>query len=458
MTNPEAKNLAETVDLRGARGDVLIVDDNPNNLSLLTLMLRDAGYRVRIANSGQRALAAVDAQPPEIVMLDVSMPDLDGYAVCRALKAKSATRDIPVIFLSALDGVTDKIAAFKVGGIDYVTKPFHTEEVLARVETQLSLARLYRALAEKNRELADKNAELLRARQTNAEMFTALSNALPGNMLDGKYQIERKIGAGGFAAVYRGRHVALEREVAIKLLRPDLTTEPDKQLERFRREGVATTRVVHPNVVAVLDSGLANGVAYLVMELLEGRTVAEEQRDRGPFSVERAAQIVHAACEGLAAAHAAGIIHRDIKPSNLFLHQPQGRDEVVKLVDFGIAKPQEEGDEANPFTTVGRLIGTPIYMSPERMLGHAYDARADLYSVGMMLYEMLTGKHPFEAKEGGLGRLVMLCMTQVPEPPSSKGVVLPPELDQLIVKMLAKKPDDRPTLEDIQRTLRPFAG
>ena len=144
------------------KGDILIVDDNPVNLDLLSNMLMDRQYRVRVATNGRRALAAARSRPPDLVMLDINMPEMDGYQVCRELKAGDETREVPVIFISALDEAMDKVRAFEVGGADYVTKPFQFEEVLARIENQLKLSRLQRDLARKNAELTKKNDELVR--------------------------------------------------------------------------------------------------------------------------------------------------------------------------------------------------------------------------------------------------------------------------------------------------------
>jgi two-component system sensor histidine kinase/response regulator len=136
-----------------SNGDIFLVDDNPNNLTLLYGILRNAGYQVRAANNGRRALETVTAYPPELIMLDINMPEMNGYEVCEKLKSNASTQDIPVIFISALDDVFDKVRAFQVGGIDYVPKPFHAEEVLARVETQLNVFRLRRDLESKRMEL-----------------------------------------------------------------------------------------------------------------------------------------------------------------------------------------------------------------------------------------------------------------------------------------------------------------
>ena len=155
-----------------ARADILIVDDTPANLRLLAGILAEQGYKIRPASNGQMALLAAQAQPPDLVLLDIMMPEMDGYQVCRMLKANERTRDIPVIFISALDETLDKVTAFLIGGVDYITKPFQVEEVLARVETHLTIARLHRELQHKNQELARQNLEL---QQRNAELQEALA-------------------------------------------------------------------------------------------------------------------------------------------------------------------------------------------------------------------------------------------------------------------------------------------
>jgi CheY-like chemotaxis protein len=432
-----------------AAGSVFIVDDNPHNLGLLASILRSAGYEVRMAQSARRALAALAsaAEAPELMMLDINMPELNGIELCKQLKADARLADVPVIFLSALDDVNDKLSAFSAGGVDYVTKPFHNDEVLARVATQLKLARLRRELEQKNRELAEawRNAD---------HVFTAMAEVLPGTILDGKYALEHKIGVGGFSAIYRGRHLELQRAVAIKILRPEPNADRATYLARFRHEGFSTARVVHPNAVAVLDSGVtASGVAYLVMELLEGRSLAEELAAVGPLPLLRCAAILDAVCAVLAHAHASGILHRDIKPANIFLHRGGG-GETVKVVDFGIAKLFDDARAVDALTTIGRLIGTPVYMSPERLLGKAHDERSDTYGVAMTLYQMISGRLPFDVEGENLGSVVMTCLGETPAPLRRHVPEAPAALDELLARGLARRPDARPSVTELAGQFR----
>lgn len=449
---------------RGERsgGEIFIVDDNANNLSLLTRILRESGHAVRMANSGRRALEAVRRQPPELILLDIDMPELDGRAVCAELKADPRTERVPVIFLSALHDPVEKVSALRLGGVDYITKPFDVEEVLARVEAQLRLARLRALLEACNRELSERNAELLAWKRQADRIFSTLAEVLPGTTLDGKILVGEKLGAGGSAIVYRGVEVASGRAVAVKVLRPQPGGDRRREEERLLLEGLSAIRVRHPSAVAVLDGGLTGaGIAYLVMELLRGRTLAEELAAAGPVPVERAVRIFLPVCEALAEAHAAGVVHRDVKPSNIFLHRGEDEREAVKVLDFGIARLAEAGLDRS--TTVGRLAGTPAYMSPERLLGQPYDGGADVYGVAMALYEALAGRLPFTLAEGAsAAALIMTCLN---EPPSALGDLrpeVPPPLAGLVMRALDRLPSRRPTMADLAAALgeaaRPSAG
>jgi len=432
---------------------IFVVDDVPANVALLAKLLRDAGYVVRVATSGARALAAIAASPPDLILLDVTMPEMSGLEVCAALKARDATRQIPVIFLSALDDVRDKLSAFQAGGVDYVTKPFQADEVLARVGIQLELASARAELEARNRELEARNRELARARRGADDAFAALSGARPGTTLEGRYELAEKSGAGGFAVVFRARDREAGHDVAIKILHPEHVGD-DRLRERFLAEAATVMRL--PHAVHVVASGVtATGIAYLVMELLQGANLAEELRRHGPIPPVRCATLVLPVCDALVAAHGRGVIHRDIKPANIFLDRRAG--EVVKVLDFGIAKHQASGaadDAATGQTTLGRVIGTPVYMAPERLAGHAYDARTDVYSLGVTLYELLSGELPFRASPAeGIGRLVAACLADPPRPLGRACPGVPGALEALVHRMLAKRADDRPSLADVRAAL-----
>ena len=451
LINAEPTLIAGAVDEYGM---VLVVDDNEMNRDLLSRILRRRGHDAALAANGREALEMLAAQSFDLVLLDILMPELDGYEVLARLKASPTLVGLPVIFISAFDDLPEKVKAFQAGVVDYITKPFQAEEVLARVENQLKILRLRRRLQEQNQELMRKNAELIQAQKRTDMVFSALADALPGAVLDQKYRLEEKIGSGGFGAVFRATHLGLNRAVAVKVFRPMPGNDSPEALKRFRLEGASASRVNHPNAVAVLDCGISEtGIAYLVMELLDGHSLRDELQQRGVLPPARVIEIALPVCRVLAEVHGRGIVHRDIKPDNIFLHQTKD-GEVIKVVDFGLAKIfDDEADSAAAQTMTGGIIGTPAYMAPERVNGDSYDGRTDIYSLGVIMFQMLTGRAPFEANEGGV--LALMVMHVMKQPPRLRDLnpAVPQEIEALVLDMLRKDPDTRPGAQQLAQKL-----
>ncbi len=440
----------------GEIGLILVVDDNEMNRDILSRYLKRQGHDVAAAAGGEEALTLMKHRRFDLVLLDVMMDEMDGFEVIRRMKSDPMFSDIPVIFISALDDTQGKVRAFKAGGVDYVTKPFHAEEVVARAENQLKISRLQRELARQNQELMRKNDELMAARKRTELVFSALAEALPGTVLDDKYHLEHKIGSGGFGAVYHALHRGLNRPVAVKVFRPMRGNDSPEGLERFQREGVSASRINHPNAVAVLDCGISTaGIAYLVMELLEGKTLTDELEEKERLTIARSIEILTPVCDVLAEAHRIGIIHRDIKPDNIFLHQAKD-GEIVKVVDFGLAKvlDAEKGSDFKAMTMAGKIVGTPVYTAPERFFDKPYDGRADIYSLGIMMYEMLAGRVPFQPIEGGVYAVAVMHLTKEPQPLRELNSDIPEEVETVVMKALAKDAEKRPTAEEFLDMLR----
>lgn len=276
-----------------------------------------------------------------------------------------------------------------------------------------------------------------------AAVLKHLDDPLIGETLAGKYKIERLIKTGGMGSVYRGRHVLMDKTVAIKVLRPSLAGD-DAVVARFSREAKAASKISHPHAVSVTDFGEAeNGVVFLVMEYLDGRTLKEVIVRDGPLSLDRAVEIVRQVGGALDAAHGQGVIHRDLKSENIMLVSHNG-DEWAKVLDFGIAKIlQPVGGAADAEITQANLVvGTPQYMSPEQCSqSGALDARSDVYSLGIIVHEMLSGQLPFTGESA-----TVVMMKQVQDPPPSvleSRSQLPAAVDQVVKRALAKQPIDR---------------
>jgi serine/threonine protein kinase len=265
----------------------------------------------------------------------------------------------------------------------------------------------------------------------------------PGTVLDERYRLEERIGSGGYGAVYRALHLELRQPVAVKVMQARTPT-PRAALLRFRQEGISACRVKHPNAVTVMDFSLTpEGVAFLVMELLEGHGLDDELVARGRLPLPRCVEIAVPVCRALAAAHAAGIVHRDIKPSNVFLHLAAA-GEVVKLLDFGIARLSGDAEQDRPLTVEGIVLGTPSFIAPERVRGAAYDGRSDVYGVGAMLYRMLSGRLPFAEMSGDPQALLSAKLVSDPAPLRALEPALPVAVEAVVMRALRRDPAQRP--------------
>jgi eukaryotic-like serine/threonine-protein kinase len=255
------------------------------------------------------------------------------------------------------------------------------------------------------------------------------SDTLINTLFDGRYRIVRKLGSGGMANVYLAEDEDLGRRVAIKILNERYAND-DLFIERFRREAKSAAALSHPNIVSVYDRGEAEGTYYIAMEVIEGRSLKELIMTRGPLPIGQALAYTHEILEALRFAHRHGIIHRDIKPHNILI------GERLKVTDFGIARAG-----ASQMTEAGSIMGTAQYLSPEQARGAPVTASSDLYSVGIVLYEMLTGKVPFSGDSAI--EIAMKHLNDAPKPPSKIRPEIPEELDQVVLRALAKNAEDR---------------
>ncbi len=270
-------------------------------------------------------------------------------------------------------------------------------------------------------------------------------DSLVGRTLNNRYFVKRKIGEGGFGAVFEGMQVATERPVALKILHPQSVSDPTV-VARFRREAEACSKLRNPHTVIIYDfDQTEDGVLYLAMELVRGQSLQDIQRASGIIPVDRCLRILDQVAEALGEAHAKGIVHRDMKPENVMVEIREGED-FVKVLDFGIAKIKS-GDgakDAPALTAIGQTVGTLEFMSPEQLRGKPLDGRSDIYALGMVAYEMLTGELPFKKSKSTTEIIQYHLQTPPPAPSSLKPEAeIPPVVDALVQKMCAKSRDDR---------------
>lgn len=295
-----------------------------------------------------------------------------------------------------------------------------------------------------------------------------------GKQVAGQFRILERIGSGGMGSVYKAEQPEMNRFVAIKILHSKYLSRTDL-VSRFRREARAMSHLSHPNTARVFLHGqLEDGACYFVMEYLEGRNLAQIVREEGPMDPVRAVRLIAQACGALDEAHRMGIIHRDLKPENIFITVQGGIADYPKVLDFGLAKVTEKQMRPGSMvlTREGMVFGTPEFMSPEQARGQQLDGRSDVYALGVMLYEMLTGKLPFRAKQAI--EFVQLHAQAAPIPLSQRveGLTFPPALEGAVMRALEKRPDDRfqtagaladallaaVGLDDVDASLRSGAG
>ncbi len=287
----------------------------------------------------------------------------------------------------------------------------------------------------------DKLEDKIRARMTKGPRVR--TDPLIGQIFGSRFEIINKVGAGGMGVVYRARQKGMDRDVAIKVLLKEYLTN-ETAVRRFEREALAVSKLEHPNTVRIYDFGEHElGGLYIAMEYLQGLPLQRMLENDHQLPVRRVVRIVKQICSSLEEAHSKGIIHRDLKPDNVFVGSIQGEPDFAKVLDFGVAKLRE-GAEGGTLTQHGTIFGTPKYMSPEQCRSHPVDQRSDLYSVGVMMYEMISGRTPF-ASDNPLAILIMHAQDEVsPMAEVRPDLVVPFEVEELMHRLLEKEADDRP--------------
>jgi serine/threonine protein kinase len=277
-----------------------------------------------------------------------------------------------------------------------------------------------------------------------------------GDVLAGKYKIERVLGVGGMGVVVAAHHIALDQHVAIKFLLPEALAVPDV-VARFGREARAAAKIQSEHVARVIDVGtLDSGSPYMVMEYLDGQDLHALLDDSGPLSIEKTVTHVLQACEAIAAAHALGIVHRDLKPANLFLAKRQDRQHIIKVLDFGISKTREKEGDAQ-ITKTSAMMGSPMYMSPEQMKAtKSVDVRTDIWALGVILYELVTNDRPFPGET--VAEVIANVLSEPPRPIQEIRPDVPAEYARIVHKCLEKRPENRyPTVAAFAEALATFA-
>lgn len=387
-------------------GTILLADDAETSRRILERSLSQAGYTVLAARNGVEVLEIVAQQPIDLVLLDVIMPELDGYATLRRLRLHHSLTQLPIIMLTALSKGDSVIEALRLGANDYAVKPVEFSVLLERIATHLKLKR-------------------------------------PSHRQLGKYTLVEQIGSGSMGLVFAATEFQTERRVAMKILPRALTVQLDC-VQRFRREAALLARISHPHVVGFYGAGQDGETHYMVMELVEGASLHELALGK-PVAPPVALELARQAVLGLAELTKHGIIHRDIKPSNLLLSRDSG---LLKIADFGVAR-DVTGEGMR--TQAGMVVGSLMFSSPEQLDGET-DMFSDMYSLGCTLFFLLSGKLPFPDDKS----LAWFVEQKAKRPPSLGDAHpgCPKSLVKLVANLMAPKPSKRaPSYEALLATL-----
>ncbi len=416
---------------------ILVIEDEQAIRQNLLDLLEAEGFEAAGAENGRVGLERIFAKLPDLVVCDVTMPELDGHAVLRAVRGEPSTRALPFVFLTAKAERADLRAGMNLGADDYLTKPFSRTELLDAIRM-----RLRRAAEARERE-GDESSSLLRA----APRAPGRAEFEPGTMF-GRYRVDGALGAGGMGQVYRAFDTRLQRTVALKLLRHDLVgtaAQMETATARLLSEARAAAALRHRSVVTIFDVGKLDGLAYLAMEFIAGRQIHRACRGaRWQVVVGLLAQVT----EGLAAAHDVGLVHRDVKPENVMVRD----DGTVVVLDFGIARRLDPGRSG----LNQEMIGTVGYMAPEQIDGGSIDGRADQFGWGVMAYELLAHRSPWGPSRNVVATLTAVTAT---EPPDLGELVpeLPRPLVAAVMRALSKRREARfGSMNELRQALAPY--
>jgi serine/threonine-protein kinase len=393
---------------------ILVIEDDPAIRSNVVALLEAEGFEAHEAADGTTGIAAITRVRPDLVICDLTMPDVDGLEVLRAVRAAPATAELPFIVLTARGSRADVRAGMSLGADDYLTKPFTRAELLEAIRVRLARSAI------------------------NAPPAPRASSARRSGdgptILADRYEIESMVGAGGMGVVYRVRDLELDETVALKVMSSEFAADSDA-LGAFRQEVKLARRVTHPNVARTFDIGETDEHRFLTMEYVVGESLAAVLARRRALPLDEALRVGVALAAGLEAAHTAGVVHRDLKPENVLMTEA-GR---IVITDFGVARAFTAMSGATP---TGRIVGTAAYMAPEQVeCAPGVDARADIYALGCVLYEMLTGARAWPGDS-----FVQVSMARLMSPPPNPRAVrggLPPAICALVVQCLATRREDR---------------
>jgi len=397
---------------------ILIVEDDLALLETLKTFLEIENFEVITADDGDKGFQLALQEKPDLIVLDINLPTINGYEVCRKIRAKGIMT--PIIMLSGEKREeVDKALGLDIGADDFLLKPFGTKEFLARIN----------ALLRRSGHKVEETGEYYTRTETLEIPFKALPR---GSTFAGRYEVVEELGRGGMGKVYRVTDKKIGEEVALKLLSPSIAADK-KTIERFRNELKFARKISQRNVCRMFDLSEEDGTPYITMEYVSGEDLKSLLKKTGQLTIKKAIAIAKQVCEGLAEAHRLGVVHRDLKPHNIMID----KEGNARIMDFGIARSLK----MKGITEAGTVFGTPEYMSPEQVEGKEVDPRSDIYSLGVILFEMVTGEVPFKG-ESALS-VALKHKTDAPPVPRKLNPQIPESLNRVILICMEKDREER---------------
>ena len=403
---------------------ILVSEPLQDAAKMMQHVLELEGYQVFLVYNGQDAVEKARQVKPDLIILEVIMPIMNGLDACKTIKSDPATRDIPLIFLSVEDRREIRAKALAMGANYYFTKPVDPDALISYISSVLGTERKRRNyslnVTSPHRPPAKKSRDPFR---------------ISGTVLNSKYELVEYAGSGGMGAVYRALSLHNRETVAVKVLKPDIVAKSPEYAELFEKEAETVQSLSHPHIVKVFDSGKDDDLSYMVMEWIDGRSV-EEVITQGQLPISSLVNIFEQICSAVHFAHKSNIIHLDIKPGNILLLKKAEPIDFVKVIDFGLSRviTRESG------TTVTRFRGTHQFCAPEQF-GGKVSHRSDIYSLGATLYYLTTGVIPFGVSYINAKIHPNLELPEIPSVTRQRNV--PPGLDGVIRKALSKNPELR---------------
>jgi serine/threonine protein kinase/ActR/RegA family two-component response regulator len=421
--------------------NILVVDDDKDFQNLIVTALQDEGFRTTSALNGREALDMIQTEKPLFMILDLLMPEMSGEELCRIIKENPLLRDIIIFVLSANDDLETKVSCLEIGANEFLVKPIHPREIAVRIKRFMRMIDEFRnappvapSVPAVDRPIfvpttldKDKSHGTIDVGLQSADSFARIKPKY------GIYKIETLIGSGGMGYVFKAFDEPLDRFVAIKILSKRLSGSA-QFIERFRREAKLLASIDHPGIAHIFSFGEEEGECYFAMQWCPGGSLADLIRKKGRIELLPSLDIILQCAQALEAASKKGIVHRDIKPNNLLFDENQH----IQIVDFGLASGEQMSSRVSQ---VQEFLGTPSFMAPEQAQSSAVDHRADIYALGITMYFMLYGTHPFEASSAI--EMVIKHASEPFPPHNDLGGRIPKAAYEIIEKMTVKNPAER---------------